>query len=124
MLCSASDKGKLFPENFSENSNLDDSGISLPIFPSRTDLKLHNISATPKMVKKVMTNFDLSKASGRDCIQVVVLNKCEPELSVVITELFDKCVKESCFRDCWKVSSVSLYLRILGKGLQLKTIDH
>ena len=103
MLCSASDKAKLFPENFSENSNLDDSGISLPILPSRTDFKLHNISATPKMVKKVMTNFDLSKASGRDCIEVVVLNKCEPELSVVITELFDKCVKESCFRDCWKV---------------------
>ena len=124
MLCSASDKAKLFPENFSENSNLDDSGISLPIFPSRTDLKLHNISATPKMVKKVMTNFDLSKASGPDCIQVVVLKKCEPELSYVITELFDKCVKESCFRDCWKVSSVALYLRILGKGLQLKATDH
>ena len=124
MLCSASDKAKLFPENFSENSDVDDSGISLPVFGSRTDLKLDNISAPPKMVKKVMTNFDLSKASGRDCIQVVVLKKCEPELSDVITELFDKCVQESCFRDCWKVSSVSLHLRILGKGLQLKTIDH
>ena len=59
MLCSASDKAKLFPENSSENSNLDDSGISLPVFPSRTVLKLNNISATPKMMKKVMTNFDL-----------------------------------------------------------------
>ena len=59
VLCSASDKAKLFPENFSENSNLDDSGISLPVFPSRTVLKLNNISATPKMMKKVMTNFDL-----------------------------------------------------------------
>ena len=124
VLCSPSDKVKFFPENFSENSNLDYSGISLPVFPSRTDLKLHNISATPKMVKKVMTNFDLSKASGPDCIQVVVLKKCEPELSDVITELFDKYVKESCFLDCWKVSSVSLYLRILEKGLQLKTMDH
>ena len=52
MLCSASDKAKLFPENFFENSNLDDSGISLPVFHSRTDFKLHNISAIPKMVKK------------------------------------------------------------------------
>ena len=76
------------------------------------------------MLKKVMTNFDMSKACGPDCIQVVVLKKCEPELSDVITELFDNCVQESCFRDCWKVSSVSLYLRILGKCLQLKTIDH
>ena len=41
---SASEKAKLFGENFSKNSNLDDSCISLPIFPSRTNLKLHNIS--------------------------------------------------------------------------------
>ena len=42
MLSSASDKAKLFAENFSKNSNLDDSGISLPVFPSRTNLKLHS----------------------------------------------------------------------------------
>ena len=50
MLPSASDKAKLFAENFSLNSNLDDSGVSLPVFPSTTNLKLHNISVTPKMV--------------------------------------------------------------------------
>ena len=33
VLSSASDKAKLFAENFSKNSNLDDSGISLPFFP-------------------------------------------------------------------------------------------
>ena len=43
VLSSASDKAKLFAENFSKNSNLDDSGISLPVFPSRTNLKLHNL---------------------------------------------------------------------------------
>ena len=32
------DKAKLFAKNFSKNSNLDDSGISLPVFPSRTNL--------------------------------------------------------------------------------------
>ena len=64
VLPSASDKAKSFPENFSKNSNLDDSGISLPVSPSRTNLKLHNISVTPKMVKKVVMNLDLSKASG------------------------------------------------------------
>ena len=40
VLSSASDKAKLFAENFSMNSNLDDSGISLPVFPSRTNVKL------------------------------------------------------------------------------------
>ena len=33
VLSSASDKAKLFPENFSLNSNLDDSGISVPVLP-------------------------------------------------------------------------------------------
>ena len=99
VLSSASNKAKLFAENFSLNSNLDDSGVSLPVFPSRTNLKLHNISITPKMVRKVVTNLDLSKASGPDCIPVVVLKNCEPELSYILAELFNKCLKES-FPDC------------------------
>ena len=81
VLSSAFDKAKLFAKNLSKNSNLDDSGISLPVFSSRTNLKLHKISITPKMVKKVITNPDSSKASGPDCIPVVVLKNCEPELS-------------------------------------------
>ena len=72
---SASDKAKLFAENFSLNSNLAGSGFSLPVFPSRTNLKLHHISVTPKMVRKVVMNLDLSKASGPDCIPMVVLKK-------------------------------------------------
>ena len=54
MLSSAFDKAKLFAENFSKNSNLDDSDIFLPVFPSITNLKLHDFSVTPKMAKKVI----------------------------------------------------------------------
>ena len=100
VLSSASDKAKLCAKNFSKNSNLDDSGISLPVFPSRTNLKLHNISITPKMVEKVITNFDSSTTSGPDCIPVVVLMNCEPELSYRLAKLFNNCLKESCFPDC------------------------
>ena len=49
VLSSASDKTKLFAENFSENSTLDGSSISAPVFPSRTNLKLRNISVTSKV---------------------------------------------------------------------------
>ena len=98
------------------NSNLDDSDVSLPVFPSRTNLKLHNISVTSKMVRKVVMNLDLSKASGPDCIPVVVLKNCEPELSYILTELFNKCLKETCFTDCWKVSSVVPVFKNVGKG--------
>ena len=58
------------------------------------------------MIKKVIINFDLSKASGPDCIPVVVLKNCEPKLSLILAKLFNKCLTESCFPDCWKVSSV------------------
>ena len=97
------------------NSNLDDSGISLRVFPSKTNLKLHNISVTPKIVRKVVTNLDLSKASGPDCIPVVVLKNCEPELSYVLAELFNKCLKESYFPDCWNVSSVVPVFKNVGE---------
>ena len=53
MLPSASDKAKLFAENVSKSSNLDDLGVSLPVFPYRTNLKLHMISLTSKMVKNI-----------------------------------------------------------------------
>ena len=51
-------------------------------------------------------NLDLSKAFGPDCIPVVVLKNIEPELAYILAELFNKCLKESCFPDCWKVLSV------------------
>ena len=72
VLSSASDKAKLFAENFSKNSNPDDLGISLPVFPPRTNLKLDNISVTPTIFKKAITNLDLPKGCIPDCIPVLV----------------------------------------------------
>ena len=62
VLSSVSDKAKLFADNFSKNSYLNGLGSSSPVFPSRTNLKLHNIFVTPKMVTKVIIKLDLSKA--------------------------------------------------------------
>ena len=72
------------------------------------------------MVKKVIMNFDLSKASGTDCIPVVVLKNCEPELSYILAELVNKCLKESCFPDCWKVSSVVALFKNFGERSSAK----
>ena len=106
VLSSASDKAKLFVKNFSKNSNLDDSGTSLPVFPSRTNLKLHNIS---------IIHLHSSKAAGPDCIPVVVLKNCEPELSYILAKLFNNCLKESCFTYCWKISSVVSVFKNVGE---------
>ena len=73
------------------------------------------------MVKKVITKLDSSKASGPDCIPVVVLKNCEPELSYILAKLFNKCLKESCFPDCWKVSSVVLMFKNVGEKFTAKS---
>ena len=99
VLSFVSDTEKLFAKNFPQNTNLDDTDISLPVFPSRTNLKLHNISITSKMIKKIITDLDLPKASGLDCIPVVVLKNYEPEVSFILAELFKMCLTESCFPD-------------------------
>ena len=73
------------------------------------------------MVKKVIINLHLSKTSGYDCIPVVVLKNGESELSSIIAEFFNKFFKDSCFPDCWKVSSVIPVFKNVGKGQLLKT---
>ena len=95
---------------------LDHSEISLPVSPSAINLKLHNISVTPKMTKK--TNLYSSKASAPDCIPVVVLKNYEPELSYMLPEFFSMCLKESC-RVC---SLVVSDLHSETKGSQFKSV--
>ena len=68
-------------------------------------------------------NFDLLKASNPDCIPVEVLKNCESELSYILSQPFNKCLKESCFPDSWKVSLVAPVFKNVGKSLQLKTTD-
>ena len=84
MLPSESNKANFFVEIFCKISNLDDSGISLPAFPCRTKLKLHNIPLSLKLVRKVITNCDYSGVSGFLCVLVVVLKNCEPGLSYIL----------------------------------------
>ena len=60
-------------------------------------------------------NLDLSKASGPDYISVVVLKNCQPELSYILAELSNKCLKESCYPDSWKVSSLVPVFKNVGE---------
>ena len=80
----------------------------LHLIKQNCNLKLNGIPVTPKLVRKVITDINFSKASGPDCIPVVVLKKCEPELSYIPAEFFNMCLKKSCFPNSCRVSSVVL----------------
>ena len=46
---------------------------------------------------------------------MVVLKNCEPELSYILAELFNKCLEESCLPDCCQVSSVVPVFKNIGE---------
>ena len=46
---------------------------------------------------------------------MVVLKNCEPQRSCILAELFNMCLKESCFPDCWKVSLVVPVFKNVGE---------
>ena len=46
---------------------------------------------------------------------MVFLKNCEPELSYILAKLFDMCLNEPCFPDCWNVSPVVPVLKIVGE---------
>ena len=74
------------------------------------------------MVKKVIMNLDLSKATGPGCIPMMVLMNCEPERFYILAELFSKSLKELCFPDCWKFSSVVPVFKNVGERSTAKNL--
>ena len=63
----------------------------------------------------VISNLDLLKASGPNCILMVVLKNCEPQLSYVLDHLFNMCLQEFFIPDCWKALSVVPVLQVYQK---------
>ena len=45
----------------------------------------------------------------------MVLKNCETKLSYIPAELFNKCLKESCLPDCWKVLSLVPVFKNVGE---------
>ena len=55
---------------------------------------------------------------------MVVLKNCEPELSYILAELFNKCLKESYFPDFWKASLVVPVFTNVGERSTAKNYHH
>ena len=67
------------------------------------------------MVKKIITNLDLPNASGPNCIPVVDLKNCEPELSYILANSSVSVSRSLVFQIVGRFHGRSLYLRILEK---------
>ena len=74
------------------SQDFDESDICL-FSTSTINLKEHSISVISQLVGKVITNLDMSKTHGPDCIPMVVLKGCEPEISRTLAKLFNMSLK-------------------------------
>ena len=59
--------------------------------------------------------------SGANCILVVVLKNHQLELLYILAELFNMCLRESCFPDCWKVLLVLPVFKDVRERSAVKT---
>ena len=103
---------------------LDDSGHPFPYFPHMTNTYLDNFDISSKKFAAVIAQLDPSKATGPDGIPVVVLQKCSPELSPVLSKLYPKCVSESCFPSCWEFPSVIPVFKNSGERSDPRNYRH
>ena len=51
----------------------------------------------------------------------MVLKNCAQELSYILVEPFNKCLKDCCFPDCWKFSSMVPVFKNVGERSPAKT---
>ena len=65
-------------------------------------------------MKNIIIDFDSSEVTGPDCVSVLVLKNCQPELLYILVELVNMCLEESFFSDCSKVSFVVPELKNVG----------
>lgn len=106
VLTSSKDKAELFANLFSANSTLDDTDHPVPEFLLRTDKFIENFDITPAKISSIIATLDISKATGPDGIPAILFQKCSPELSSVLSRLYNKCLSEGCFPSSWKFASV------------------
>ena len=51
---------------------------------------------------------------------MVLLQNCDSELSYIVAKLFNMCLRESCFVDCWKASLVVAVINDAGERCEAK----
>ena len=69
-----------------------------------------------KFEKGGVSNIGVPHKIGRARNSLPTMFKnCEPELSCILAELCNMCLKEFCFSDYWKVSSVVPAFKKVGE---------
>ena len=103
---SSKDKAELFARIFSSNCTQSPTCINFSDSTEPISKKISDLQITPSSVCRAISNLDSSIASGPDSIPAIIFKKCGPELSSILSKLFNKCLSESSFPECWKCANI------------------
>ena len=87
----------------------DDTPISASLednYPSMPE-----INVTNNGVEKLLKNIDASKATGPDEISARILKEFAPQLSPLLTNIFNKSIQEGEVPNDWRQANVIPYLK-------------
>jgi len=104
-VASPSEKASVFAHHFAANSSLPISNLAPPI-QSAPMYHMGRCYICPRKVRRVLQALDTNKATGPDGIPPIVLKKCAPELSPVLSRLFELSLVKGRCPLSWKSSHV------------------
>ncbi|KAK3100771.1 hypothetical protein FSP39_025088 [Pinctada imbricata] len=99
-------KTELFNTYFLSQQTIDDDNTTLPDVTT-PPFSLCDITFDETDVTDVLSNLNISKATGPDTVHPILLRNASRELSPLLTKLFNLSLQTSIFPESWKLAHVS-----------------
>ena len=96
----------IFNEYFANQCTRNVNDSVFPIFVSKTDASLDNVSVTTEYIINIINTLCSNKAHGYDGISVAMLKLCASEVAIPLRIIFQDCINSGMFPDCWKYANV------------------
>ena len=101
-------KADIFNNYFASIASPDHSDLLpyLPNFQFLTDSRIENIQTSEVEVQRLPSQLNANKSTGPDGIGNWVLKHCSKSLSIPLTILFNKSLRDGIFPSVWKQANV------------------
>ncbi|MEW8546463.1 MAG: reverse transcriptase family protein, partial [Candidatus Thiodiazotropha sp.] len=96
------DKAEIFNDYFISQSQLNDSGVTLPDLILPPYQLLESITISPQDVLDILKSLDITKASGPDQINPQLLKEASHELCIPLSIFFSRLITLGKFPQAWK----------------------
>lgn len=108
-LCSTNlEKSNLFLKTFANKSHLENPYLVLPNFPNRCNHDVVLQHTSPDKIQKLISKLKSEKASGPDGITNKMLKFIGPEISQILSPLFNRIIDSGTFPSIWKDGIISV----------------